>query len=325
MKIKFSGENFVTDKKFIESISENDIKGLAEADSKGFLMAPGEDAESYRKRLLVMDESYSEVEKELCSSDSYNIFGEFTIDTSKRISPEILGEAAELTQRYYGFNIDWVPGFFLSKSLGVLWGGCAISFPDQNQLSIFIIRANFAKKKRWLFYRRDELLAHELCHVARVPVRDRTFEELFAYRLSPSPLRRYMGNCFRHDYDAILFILPVFLLLGMQILRLFFGLDQKIPIWPFWILAGIYPLFLMLRNHFNRYIFFSAKTNLEKAGMPEPLPILFRSNGDELKKISSLKDSNELRKWLDEKAGDELRWKVIKFRFFPKNETRSVS
>ncbi|MFZ2654787.1 MAG: hypothetical protein WAX69_07700 [Victivallales bacterium] len=305
------------DKKFIESISENDIKGLAEADSSGFLMAPGEDLESYRKRLLVMDESYSEIEKDLRSSDSYNIFGEFTIDTSKRISPEILGEAAELTRKYYGFNIDWVPGFFLSKSLGVLWGGCAISFPDQNQLSIFIIRANFAKKKRWLFYRRDELLAHELCHVARGPVRDRTFEELFAYRLSPSRLRRYMGNCFRHDYDAILFILPVFLLLGVQILRLFFGLDQKIPIWPFWIFAALYPVFLMLRNHLNRMVFFKAERNLENCGIARPLPVLFRCSRDELDKISSLKDPNVLRKWLDEKTGSELRWKVIGYRFFP--------
>ncbi len=233
------------DRKTIESLSESDMKGLADADACGYLMAPGEEIDAYRKRLLLMAESYSEIEKDLSSSDNYNIFGEFTLDTRKRISPQILTEAAELTRRYYGFSIDWVPGFFISKSLGILWGGCAISFPDQNQLSIFIIRANFAKCRRWLFYTRDELLAHELCHVARMPVRDRTFEELFAYRLSPSRLRRYMGNCFRHDYDAILFILPVFLLLGVQIMRLFFGLDQKIPIWPFWILAAIYPSFLL--------------------------------------------------------------------------------
>ncbi|HBC88250.1 MAG TPA: hypothetical protein DCZ94_14965 [Lentisphaeria bacterium] len=303
------------DKKAIEALSESDMKGLAEADSRGFLLPPGENLADYKKRLQEMMHSYSEIEKDLNSTDKYNIFGEFVLDTRMRITPEIMGEAADLTRKYYEFSIDWVPGFFISKSLGLLWGGCAISFPDQNQLSIFIIRANFAEKKRWLFYTRDELLAHELCHVARLPVRDRTFEELFAYRLSPSRLRRYMGNCFRHDYDAILFILPVFLLLAVQILRLFFGLDQKIPIWPFWIFAGLYPLFLMLRNHLNRNIFFRAKRNLEKAGCGKALPVLFRCTKNELERMSLLIDPEKLKAWMDGKAESELRWKVIKFRF----------
>ncbi len=304
------------DKKTIESLSEADIKGLAEADSNGFLMAPGETVADYKKRLLEMVDSYTEIEKDLKASDKYNIFGEFVLETQKRITPDIMDEAAELTRQYYDFSIGWVPGFFISKSLGFLWGGCAISFPDQNFLSIFIIRANFAKRRHWLFYNRDELLAHELCHVARLPVRDRKFEELFAYRLSPSRLRRYMGNCFRHDYDAILFILPVFLLLGVQLLRLFAGFEHKIPIWPFWILAGLYPLFLLIRNQMNRNIFFSAKRNLEKAGINKSLPILFRSNAEDLKKLSALRNPDELKKWLDGKTDSELRWKVIKFRFF---------
>ncbi|MFA6294165.1 MAG: hypothetical protein WC637_20410, partial [Victivallales bacterium] len=191
-----------------------------------------------------------------------------------------------------------------------------ISFPE-NQVSVFIIRANFAGKKRWLFYRRDELLAHELCHVARMPVKDRTFEELFAYRLSPSRLRRYMGNCFRHDYDAVLFIVPIFVLLAAQVSRLFFNLERVFPIWPFWIMAAAYPLFLLVRNHFNRNIFFKAKRNLEKAGALKPLPVLFRCSKEELSEISELKNPDGLMKWLDDKSESELRWKVIKFRFFP--------
>jgi hypothetical protein len=303
------------DKNFIDSLSADNLTLLAEADSNGFLMAPGEDISDYKQRLLDMGDAYNEIEKDIQSTKDYNIFGEFVLNTEKRINMEILDEAAALTRKYYDFSINWVPGFFLSKSLGILWGGCAIGFPE-NQVSVFIIRANFAKKKRWLFYKRDELLAHELCHVARMPVRDRTFEELFAYRLSPSRLRRYMGNCFRHDYDAVLFIVPIFLLLAAQVSRLFFNLERKIPIWPFWIMAAVYPLFLLLRNHFNRSIFFRAKKNLEKAGISRPLPILFRAAIDELKKISELKNPDELKKYLDEKAESELRWRVMQFRFF---------
>ena len=303
------------DKNFIDSLSADNLPLLAEADSNGFLMAPGEDISDYKQRLLDMGNAYGEIEKDIQGTKDYNIFGEFVLNTEKRINTEILDEAAALTRKYYDFSINWVPGFFLSKSLGILWGGCAIGFPE-NQVSVFIIRANFAEKKRWLFYRRDELLAHELCHVARMPVRDRTFEELFAYRLSPSRLRRYMGNCFRHDYDAVLFIVPIFLLLAAQVSRLFFNLERKFPIWPFWIIAAVYPIFLLLRNHFNRRIFFKAKKNLEKAGISRPLPILFRAAINELREISELKNPDELKKCLEDKAESELRWKVMKFRFF---------
>ncbi len=303
------------DKNFIDALSEDNLPLLAEADANGFLMAPGENIFEYRKRLFEMGDSYREIEKDIGNTKDYDIFGEFVLNTEKRINAGIMEEAAELTRKYYDFSINWVPGFFLSKSLGFLWGGCAISFPE-NQVSVFIIRANFAEKKRWLFYRRDELLAHELCHVARMPVRDRTFEELFAYRLSPSRLRRYMGNCFRHDHDAVLFIVPIFLLLAAQVSRLFFNLERKIPIWPFWIAAAAYPLFLFMRNHFNRNIFFKAEKNLEKAGCIKPLPVLFRAAADELKKISELKNPDDLKKWLDGKSESELRWKVMKFRFF---------
>ena len=58
------------DRKSIESLAESDIKGLAEADAGGFLMAPGEDIASYRKRLQTMADSYSEIEKELALSDA---------------------------------------------------------------------------------------------------------------------------------------------------------------------------------------------------------------------------------------------------------------
>ncbi|MFA6566699.1 MAG: hypothetical protein WCS96_00660 [Victivallales bacterium] len=303
------------DKRLINSLSEDNLHLLAEADSNGLLMAPGEDISGYKKRLLEMEDSYSKIENDILNTKEYNIFGEFVLNTEKRINTGILDEAAELTRKYYGFSINWVPGFFISKSLGFLWGGCAISFPE-NQVSVFIIRANFAEKKRWLSYRRDELLAHELCHVARMPVKDRTFEELFAYRLSPSRLRRYMGNCFRHDYDAVLFIVPVFLLLAVQVSRLFFNLERKIPIWPFWIIAAVYPLFLLARNHFNRNIFFKAKRNLEKACSARPLPVLFRCSKKELEEISELKNPDELKKWLNGKSESELRWKVMEFRFF---------
>ena len=105
------------DKNFIDSLSADNLPLLAEADSNGFLMAPGEDISDYKQRLLDMGNAYGEIEKDIQGTKDYNIFGEFVLNTEKRINTEILDEAAALTRKYYDFSINWVPGFFLSKSL----------------------------------------------------------------------------------------------------------------------------------------------------------------------------------------------------------------
>jgi len=276
----------------INDLQEGDIDALCELDSMGLLLAPGEEFSKYKKRLQNLFGHLEEIYSELDKNGKVTVFDCVELDKERAIPPEIMAEAAEIDNKFYGFKIDWVPGFFLSKSLGFLWGGCAISFPE-DFLSVFLIRGVFAKKKKWLFYRRDELLSHELCHVARLPIEERSFEELFAYRMSPSGFRRYMGNCFQYQIDAILFIVPFFLLLGAQACQQFLKLNW-LPIYPFWILAGAYPLFLLIRNQLIRNRFFRAKQKLENEGFKQVLPILFRSNKDEIHEIGAQADGLSL-------------------------------
>ena len=295
----------------IDDLKEGDLDALCELDSMGLLLAPREEFSEYKKRLQNLFNHLEEIYSELDKNGKITIFDCVELDKERQINSEIMAEAAEIDNKFYGFSIDWVPGFFLSKNLSFLWGGCAISFPE-DFLSVFLIRGVFAKKKKWLFYRRDELLSHELCHVARLPIDDRSFEELFAYRLSPSGFRRYMGNCFQYQIDAILFIVPFFLLLGAQACQLFFKMSW-LPIYPFWILAAIYPLFLLIRNQIIRNKFSHAKQKLEKEGFKQVLPILFRSSKEEINEIAAQADG--LTEWLNYKAEKELRWKVIMKRF----------
>jgi len=296
----------------IASLKEGDLDSLVELDSIGLLIAPDETTvTSFQDRLNTLFTHIQEIYSELEKNGTLTLFDWVVLDKERHIPPEIMEEAAVINESYYGFKIDWVPGFFLSKSLGFLWGGCAISLPEDH-LSIFLIRANFAEKKRWLIYRRDELLSHELCHVARLPIGDRSFEELFAYRLSFSGFRRYMGNCFQYSIDAILFIVAFFLLLGAQISQQFLNLTW-LPIYPFWILAGAYPLFLMIRNQLARNTFFRAKQNLEKIGIKNAPAVLFRSTKEEIKDIAAQKDDPQ--NYLKKKSSNELRWKVISKRF----------
>lgn len=104
--------------------------------------------------------------------------------------------------------------------------------------------------------------------MARTPIQDHEYEEHFAYAISHSPLRRYTGNCFKSEKDAILFILPVFLLLLVQIGRVTYW--PMIPAWPFWILAFVWPVFLTVCNIFARRRYFRAENALRSLGVEMP-------------------------------------------------------
>lgn len=304
----------------INALRKNDLDELAELDAAGLLLAPDENLTEYKKRYKKLFRHLKSFEKDLQNNKEARLFDTITVSENGQIDKEILKEAAALDKKFYDFQIDWVPGFFLSKSLGFLWGGCAISFPE-NSMSIFLIRASFATRKKWLFYYRDELLAHELCHIARLPINDRSFEEHFAYRLSYSALRRYIGNCFQYTYDAIFFIIPFFLLLTAQTLKTFLGWEG-FPMFPLWVLIILYPTFLLVRNQLSRNTYFRAKKNLIRAGMSKPLPILFRCTKSEIETIAAFtKDILGLKEWLGKQAYLQLRWRIIYERFMSSEHT----
>jgi hypothetical protein len=286
-----------------------DIDALTELDSLGFLLAPGETLDDYADRVAETARRAAEFQSEIGKKGKVELSGLATLEKERRIGDDVMAEAAEATKRHYGFAIDWVPGFFLSKGLGLLWGGCAVSFPD-DPLPVFLVRAAFADKRKWLFYRRDELLAHELCHVARAPLNDMKYEETFAYRLSPSSFRAYLGGCFERQSDAFLFLAPFFLLLAAQTGKLYLGMEW-VPIPLFWALLPIYPAISLLRNHLARRTLFKAAAALSNAGTAEPFRVLFRSTASETAEVAALADDPEgLEKWLDGKVAAEPRWKV---------------
>ncbi len=293
--------------------SGQDLDALAGLDAAGHLIAPGESFEAYVERLCDTSDRLYELEGLIKSSGGQELCPGVLVENKDRIPAETLAEAEAETERLYGFKIDWVPGFFLSKGVGALWGGCAISFPG-NGPSVFLIRSSFRSKERWFIYDRDELMAHELCHVARTPLADRPLEEHFAYQTSKSALRRCTGNCFQTQWDAILFILPVFVLLGAQICRSFAG--WNVPAWPFWLFAGAVPFLLLVRNQIARATLAKAERALKGIGCAKPAPLLFRCSMEETKEIAGA-SVERLREIIEEKVRDPKspRWAVIAKRF----------
>ena len=288
-----------------------DIAALAAWDEAGFPVGPGEDFAAYRERLKKKAAAVEALWKRLDEKAETTVFESVRVTAKDRIPAEILREAAEITGPLYGFAFKEFPGFFLSRDVGLLWGGCLIT-DTESPLGIFFIRESFRKKKRFFIYRRQELMAHELCHAARHELADWAMDEFFAYQTSPSRLRRYLGNCFIRQSDALFFMLPAVLLLLAQVLQSF--LLPRLWIWPFWIAALGYPAWLLIRNQLGRNRLFRAERNLRRSGMENARQILFRATAEERRELAAAKTPDALEGFF-RKHGGELRWQVTLFRF----------
>ena len=289
----------------------------AELDRAGFMPLPGETAGMFFERFRQSEEAFAQFGSALAEEGSVSVFEEFQVRAADRIPPEIIAEAAGKTRALYGFENRRVPGFFLSGKVGALWGGCMIGDPD-NGFAVMLLRSAFRNRAKWYIYERSELLAHELCHAMRQSLCDIHLEEFFAYQTSGSFLRRHFGNCFIRERDAILFILPTFILLGATLFR---ELGHTyFPLWPFWVLTGVYPLFLLLRNFFSVRRVRKAEQKLLLFGVGQVKAVLFRCTFSELKTIGKMKTKEAFQEFLEEKARSELRWGIIKLRFFNREE-----
>jgi hypothetical protein len=292
------------------------LEKLIELDSRGFLMTGSESAEEFLQRIRETGEVYAAFENELAEKGRVKVFDAFDVSADNRIAPELSREAADITRKLYGFEVSHVPGFYLTRQIGLLWGGCLIGDPEQN-FAVFLLRNAFKKQQRFLNYRREELLAHELCHSVRHVLNEPMLEEYFAYQTSPSPLRRYLGNCFISDKDAWGFLLPVLLLPAAELVKALWY--PWFPGWIFWILAVVYPLYLLFRNHCSRKLVKKAAAVLSAGGVKRVEPVLFRCTYAELQEFAAAKPEDAAG-IAGAKAEKSPRWQVIVKRFFQSEE-----
>lgn len=291
-----------------------------ELDSHGLIAAPEETLEAFAARIDELLRTRARFD--LCADDrsgAESLEAEigFKVGTVEPIGTEIIAEAAEKTEKLFGFRADWVPAFFPTRGLGLLWGGCTVI--TDSGFPVFFLRRGFRSKPKWFIYRRDELLAHELCHAVRGCLEDEPYEEHFAYMTSDSAFRRWTGNCFRREWDAIAFLIPVVLLLAVQVV-VYTGL-LNLPLLPFWILAFAFPAFLIVRNIPDRRMFFAARSKLEKNGFANPDAALFRMTAEEIRTLARTPD-DRIDNYLENKSNTELRWQILIHRFqHPTTET----
>ncbi len=295
-----------------QNLREDDLDMLARLDRHGWLWGPGESFPEYLRRIQSEAEALARLETDLQFRGMAKVDGTVSVRAGDRIPPEILNAAAETTHKLFAFKLDWAPGFFVREGVGWLWGGCAWH-DEERDCTMFLIRNDFRNSEKYLIYSRRELVAHELCHVARAAfVNDWQLEEFFAYRTSQSALRRYMGNCFSTRWDAWLFLAPSLLILVAQLVNVFL---VPIPIWPAWAILVLGLGYLLWRNHRARQRFFRARHKLRSWLKQNAQAVLFRSTWEEIGKIGKMHGRNEFFAWARKQAETEPRWRVIEHRF----------
>jgi len=130
----------------------------------------------------------------------------------------LLQKGSAITQRLFGFSIDWVPIVFSNKKLSFFEGAAAWIFQetkDSPQEAFLQLRKGLRGKQKLLgYYPVSELVGHELVHVARMAYSEPLFEEMLAYQTSTSPFRKMWGPLFRQpkemNFFLITLILPLF-------------------------------------------------------------------------------------------------------------------
>ena len=298
----FSEEN-------LQQAASGNIDTLVAYDASGLLLGADETAADFAKRIRLFQTNRQKLEDALQKDGKYDAEG-IIVTPNDRIPNSLFAKIADHTKRLYRFEIDWVPGFFIDPSFSLLFGGCAFcSYPDF--FTMFIIRRSFKTQEKWLIYNRDELLAHELCHVARIALLSEEFEETFAYQTASSSFRKLIGGIFRKQTDSFLFLGVTFVLLFAQIIRTQWL--HTIPIWPFWSLVGLVFAWLLLRHTAHCRRLEVAKRHITALfGEENALPVLVRCTDEELHRFAA-KSSNDLKTWILEQ--NSLRWQIIRKRF----------
>ncbi|MBQ4480814.1 MAG: hypothetical protein II943_09265 [Victivallales bacterium] len=294
----------------IEKIRQRDLPAMAELDAMGISPSPNETAKQFADRLEGLNLNFAKMEDALHSVGEYTVEG-VAVKASARIPEEIFAEPLERTSRLFGFRCEWVPGFFFPASPLSFFGGYAFYFFPEF-FAMFLARSEFRKRQKWLFIGRDELVSHEMCHIARAALESHAYEELFAYQTATTAFRRFTGGIFREQLDSFLFLGATFLLLFWQMTRAF--AFPLLPAWPGWAILVIDVAFLMVRHCRTYQRFTTARDKLTRLYGDEATAraVLFHASDDEIPLLAKTKDLPGL---LDRWAENQLRWQIVRHRF----------
>lgn len=221
------------------------------------------------------------------------------------------GEAGEITARLFDFRADWIPIAYSNAQL-MPWHA-AMTWISEEGPSIQLRKA-FKKGSYLRTYFRDEVLAHEAVHGARMAFDEPRFEELFAYCTSKKNWKRLLGPLFRFSWESTLFAFLLLCPLLSQSASLFFQ-DH----WGFQLLywlPGIGLALALFRLLWARRRFQQCLSRITSCLKDETkaAAFLFRLTDREIELFSRLSQP-ELKAYFAQQTS--LRWRLLSLAYLP--------
>lgn len=283
-------------------LTSDDIINLSR---EGLIAGPGESETEFEKRILYCKGLQRELD----------------------IPSANISEAKPITKKWFDITPSWVPCFFSNHQLSYWQGGCAWIFQqdDQTPTGAFLqLRKTFEQKSTFLgIYKRDEFIAHELCHVGRMMFEEPKFEEVLAYQTASSPFQRYFGPILRTSGEAILFAIILMMLVLIDVMTIVTGSYSLYEhlMWLKLVPVGLI-LFALGRLIWTQNQFKRCRKSLKKTLSSEQdvNAVIFRLTDHEIEQFQTM-SPEDIRSYGERMAHEELRWKQI-FPYFSQKRNK---
>jgi hypothetical protein len=215
--------------------------------------------------------------------------------------------AFEITKRLFGFCPDWVSAHYSNDKL-FFWEGAAVWL---GPTFVIQLRENFRKGSYLGIYKRDEVLAHEAVHAARMAFEEPRFEEIFAYLTSSNKWRKITGPLLRSPKEALFFIAAT----GLSLLATLFLNDAFIAL-PFVMISLGF-----LRLVRTRRVFLAALARSKQYIQGNAFAFLLHLTDEEISLFAKA-TQEKIEAYI--KVQDSIRWDMIREVFFGPLSTGST-
>lgn len=284
---------------------------LKQYNSEALIPGPGESEEEFIKRA----EYCLHIRKHLLDkTDS-------PFPKKKESDPtSSLNEVFKKTKELYDISPSWVPIIYDNHKLSCWHGGCAWIFQLEEEAPISAIlqlRASLATNPNLLgLYKKEEIIAHEFSHIGRMAFEEPLFEEVFAYRSSPSSFRRWLGPITKSSIESGLFALSLFLLVMLDLFLILSGYSETYyeAMWLKFLPISMigYGLFRLFRRHQTLKACVTKLKNCTHSDQ-KAWSIAYRLQDQEILSFSKM-TQKEILSYINKE--NSLRWKAIKSCYF---------
>lgn len=280
---------------------------LIRYNSQGLIPSPEEEESEFLARV----EKAQNIKNYLFSEDS-PIKGLFQESSALPLASINFDEIYATTKALYDMEPKWIPIFFDNYKLAFWHGGSAWIFqehegsPKEAFLQI--------RKEISFFYKREEIIAHEMAHIGRMAFDEPHFEEILAYRTSQKKWRKWLGPVVQTGWGSSLFVGLLGMIIAFDSIVISFGMYEfmEIAMWlkiiP--IAMIVYTLFRLVWLHtvFNRCL---AKLQSIFKNTLVADAVIYRLSDAEIYSFAKIAPE-AIEKYIDDNSELSLRWRLIR-------------